>query len=69
MAGNASVLLDAFVWGTWSSRVPSGMDPTYLQGLRDAKALVDEGIFSKEVERLSSLPPAPVASVPRKSPS
>jgi len=45
------------------------MDPTYLQGLRDAKALVDEGIFSKEVERLSSLPPAPVASVPRKSPS
>lgn len=25
------------------------MDPTYLKALRDAKALVDEGIFSQEV--------------------
>ena len=27
------------------------MDAVYLQGLRDAKALVDEGVFSKEVTR------------------
>ena len=25
------------------------MDPVYLQGLREAKALVDDGIFSQEV--------------------
>ena len=28
------------------------MDPLYLQGLREAKGLLDEGVFSPEVMRL-----------------
>ena len=34
----------------------SSMDPEYLQGLREAKALLDEGIFSKEVGFSLGLP-------------
>ena len=42
------------------------MDPTYLKALRDAKALVDEGIFSQEVmcsAARSAVTPLPISCI------
>ena len=41
------------------------MDPSYLQGLREAKSLLDEGVFSKEVQRSLHLARARHARVRR----